>query len=255
MIRSFLLIAFILTLTGFAAGQSWEDSLRIGKKLYQEKQFDKAYRTLLEAQKLAPSTVDLSQDIGNAAYRSQDYDMAEKAFRSAASKSDDQSHNAKSWHNVGNSQMKSKNYQAAVESYKQSLRKDPTDEKTRYNLAEAQRRVKVQQEQEQKQQEQNQENQKEGDQNEESNPSESDQEDQNKENQGEQNQDQKQNPKGQQGGNPDQKSNTEPESKLSDRKTERMLEDLLKQEMQTKKKVQGVESGNNQEQIKSGKRW
>ena len=242
MIRSFLLIMLTLTLTDFVAGQSWEDSLRMGKKLYQEKQYDKAYRTLLEAQKLAPSDVDLSQDIGNAAYRNQDFDMAEKAFRSAASKNENQLKTAKNWHNVGNSQMKAKNYQAAVKSYKQSLRNDPTDEKTRYNLAEAQRRMKIQQEEDQKKQ-------KENDQNQDATPSESDSQDENK------NQNQEGDKDGQQGANPDKRKNTEPESKLSDRKTERLLEDLLKQEMQTKKKVQGIESGKNQEHIKSGKRW
>jgi len=250
MIRSILLITLISTLTGFVASQSWEDSLRIGKEYFQNKQFDKAYRTLLEAQKLAPSNVDLSQDIGNAAYRSQNFDMAEKAFRSAASKNENQSQSAKSWHNVGNSQMKAKNYKASIESYKKSLRKDPTDDKTRYNLAEAQRRLKVQEEQEQKNDEQNQneshQNQK----------SESNQQDQNKKgNQGDKNENQKRNPAGQQGENPDQKSNAQPESKLSNQKTERLLEELLKQEMQTKRKVQGSESVKNQEQVNSGKRW
>ena len=121
MIRSVYLLMLAMTLTGFVTGQSWEDSLRIGKKYYEEKQYDKAYKTLLEAQKLAPSDVDLSKDIGNAAYRNNDFEMAEKAFRAAATKTDDPKQNAENWHNVGNSQMKDKNYQAAIESYKQSF--------------------------------------------------------------------------------------------------------------------------------------
>ncbi|RYM35964.1 tetratricopeptide repeat protein [Brumimicrobium glaciale] len=251
MMRSVLFITVTFCMTGFVTGQSWGDSLRIGKKYYQEKQFDKAYKTLLEAQKLAPSTIDLSQDIGNAAYRNEDFEMAEKAFRAAATKDNDESKNAQNWHNVGNSQMKAKNYPAAIESYKQSLRKNPTDERTRYNLAEAQRRLKIQEEQEQQQ---NQDQQSQDDQDNNNQQEKSDQQDKNNQSEGDENKNQQQKPT-EQGGSPNENANSEPESKLSDRKTERILEDLLKQEMQTKKKVRGMESGKNQEQIKSGKRW
>ncbi|PWH85515.1 tetratricopeptide repeat protein [Brumimicrobium oceani] len=251
--RNFLLIALVFLMTGFSIGQSWEDSLRLGKKYYQEKQFDKAYSALLEAQKLAPSHIDLSQDIGNAAYRNEDFEMAEKAFRAAASKKTDPTLKAKNWHNLGNSQMKAKKYKEAIESYKQSLRGNANDDKTRYNLAEAQRRLKIQEEQQKKQ---NQENQKANeDQQNKQNSQESEQSQKGEEGrEGEKNESQNQNPTPK-GGNPNEQSEAKPESKLSDRKTERLLEDLLKQEMQTKKKVRGAESGQNQEQIKSGKRW
>lgn len=247
--RSVFLLALTFTLTSSVIGQSWEDSLRLGKKYYQEKQFDKAYRSLLEAQKLAPSDVDLSQDIGNAAYRNNDFDMAEKAFRAAAIKNDDQSENAKNWHNVGNSQMKAKNYQDAVESYKQSLRNNPGDEKTRYNLAEAQRRLKVQKKQ-QSQENKNQNQNQDADKNEQDQQNQS--QDQNQNNKEDQNQNNEPN---QAGGEANKNANEKPQSKLSDQKTDRMLEELLKQEMKTKKKVQGIESGKNNEQVKSGKKW
>lgn len=247
MMRSLFLLAVTFFMTDLLTAQSWEDSLRIGKKYYQENQFDKAYKTLLEAQKLAPSNVDLSQDIGNAAYRNKDFEMAEKAFRAAASGDIDESKNAKNWHNIGNSQMKAKNYTDAIESYKQSLRKNSKNEKTRYNLSEAQRRLKVQEER-QKKNDQDQEGQ-------DDEQSKNDQQDKNnKENPGEENKEQQKDPS-QQSGNSDEKSNAKPASKLSNRKTERLLEELLKQEMQTKKKVRGQESIKNKQQIKSGKRW
>jgi|SRR5690554_3124959 len=246
MIRSVIIIALTMLLAVFANGQSWEDSLLLGQKYYQEKEYQKAYQTLLEAQKLAPNGIDLSQDIGNAAYRNADFEMSEKAFQAAAANEKDNNRLAQYWHNVGNSQMKTKDYQAAIESYKQSLRKNPNNDKTRYNLAEAQRRLKIQKEQQQKQQqEKNQHEAQEGDNQQDS-----------KKNQHETDQDQQQNQdQNQQGesGNKDTDATTEP--KLTDRKTERMLEELLKQEMETKKKVQGIESDKNQKQVKSGKRW
>lgn len=42
------------------------------------------------------------------------------------------------FHNLGNTFMKEKHYDRAVESYKEALRNNPTDEETRYNLAVAQ---------------------------------------------------------------------------------------------------------------------
>src|SRR5690554_5028384 len=88
--KNIILLAIVLFVTGFVGAQSWKDSLRLGKKYYQEGNYKQAYQSLLEAQKLAPSEIDLSQDIGNAAYRSQDYEMAEKAFRAAASNGEDE---------------------------------------------------------------------------------------------------------------------------------------------------------------------
>jgi|SRR5690554_442925 len=257
MMKSVILLAIVFFMTGFTQAQSWKDSLRVGKQYYQEGNYKQAYQSLLEAQKLAPSEVDLSQDIGNAAYRSQDYEMAEKAFRAAASNNEDKNTQSKHWHNVGNSQMQAKNYKAAVESYKNALRKDPSDEKTRYNLAEAQRRVKQQENQNQKKnqdQDKNQDQNKSQDQNgsdgDKENNKQSDNQDQNKNNQDQSNQDQNS-----ESGDNNSDATQESEGKLSDRKTDRMLEDLLKKEMQTKKKVRGIESGKNQQPVKSGKRW
>lgn len=41
----------------------------------------------------------------------------------------------KAYHNLGNSMMKEKNYQDAMEAYKDALRNNPNDEETRYNYA------------------------------------------------------------------------------------------------------------------------
>lgn len=226
--------------------QSWEDSLQKGKKLYKEGKYPQAYETLLEAQKIAPEGVDLSKDIGNAAYRSGDYKTAKSAFKSAAAAEESDMNRAQKWHNVGNSEMKEKDYAGAVESYKNALRADPSNDKTRYNLAEAKRRLKKQQEQEQKEnqdqnqsqdQQQGQDNQKQDSQN----------GDQNENNQDQQNQNNSQN-----SGDQSSEANSQ---KLSNKKTDRMLEELLKKEMETKRKVRGVNSEGKNEEVKSGKKW
>lgn len=58
---------------------------------------------------------------------------------------------AMNYHNMGVMSMAAKNYKQAVECFKQSLRDNPKDEETRYNLALAQKLLKDQQQQQKKQ--------------------------------------------------------------------------------------------------------
>ena len=48
----------------------------------------------------------------------------------------------KAWHNYGNAKLLQNNYEDAVMGYKKSLKLNPKDEETRYNLAYAQRKIK-----------------------------------------------------------------------------------------------------------------
>lgn len=61
----------------------------------------------------------------------------------------------KAFHNQGNAFMEQKNYQAAVEAYKNALRNDPTDDETRYNFALAKKMLEKEQKQQKEQKDQN----------------------------------------------------------------------------------------------------
>lgn len=243
-----LVMIIVVFVSSFSWAQNWRDSLSAAHSAYSEGKFKEAHEKFVSAQRLAPEGVDLSKDIGTSAYRKGDYESAEKAFHSAANKSETAEERARKWHNIGNAQMKQKDYPAAVDSYKQALRENPTDDKTRYNLAEAKRRLKKQQEEQQKQQN-NQDNQ--NNQNNQDNQDNQNQQNQNNQNNSSDQQNQQnQNQNGQSG----QASSSE-EQKLSSKKTERMLDELMKQEMETKRRVHGLGSGGQQEEVKSGKRW
>lgn len=253
-----VLIIVVVFVSSSSWAQNWRDSLSAAHSAYSEGKFKEAHEKFISAQRLAPEGIDLSKDIGTAAYRKGDYASAEKAFHSAANKSETADERARKWHNIGNAQMKQKNYQSAMDSYKQALRENPKDDKTRYNLAEAKRRLKKQQEEQQRQEnnqdkQDNQDNQNQQDQN---NQNQQNQNQQNSSDQNNQNNSsyqqsqQNQNQNGQSG----QSSSSEAQ-KLSSKKTERMLDELMKKEMETKRRVHGLGSGGQQEQVKSGKRW
>ena len=250
MLKKIFILTVVLLASQVVMSQSWEDSLELGKKLCKEGKYQRAYSTLKEAQKIAPNEVDLSQDIGNAAYRSKDYEMAEKAFKSAASNDELLNRQAYAWHNVGNSQMQSKDYQGAIESYKNALRKNPSNDKTRYNLAEAKRRLKKQEKKQKqnKNQEQNKnQQQKQNDQ------QKNGQQGENKKNPSDKNQNKQQQQNQQKNGS--QQEAEKRKAKLSDKKTDRMLDKLLKKESKTKRKVRGFNSKKGDEEVKSGKKW
>lgn len=86
---------------------------------------------------------------------------------------------AMAYHNMGNLKYENEAYKEAIDAYKQSLRHNPNDNDTRYNLRMAQLKL---QEQQQQQQDKNQQNQDQQDQ--------KDQQDQDKQNQENQNKDQ-----------------------------------------------------------------
>src|SRR5690554_6401391 len=238
-------ISFFLLSIGFSSAQAWQDSLRRGKELYKIGEYQQAYQTFLEAQRLAPSEINLSNDIGNAAYRSQDYEMAKKAFSAAANARSNQFEQTQYWHNIGNPQFEENDYSNAIESYKQALRANPKNEKARYNLAETKRRVKQEQEKE-KQQEQS--NQEQNDEHQEA----PQQEETQQENQREQRSNQENN--NSEAGS-EREGNEDFEGKLSERKEDRILDDLLKKEIETQRRLREIESSSEEEQVKSGKRW
>jgi tetratricopeptide (TPR) repeat protein len=58
-------------------------------------------------------------------------------------------------HNLGNAQFEKGDYKRAIDSYKSSLRLNPSDQKTRYNLSEALKREHARQNKPQKKKDQN----------------------------------------------------------------------------------------------------
>jgi tetratricopeptide (TPR) repeat protein len=86
-------------------------------------------------------------------------DGALKAFQRAAMQSEDRGVKSDAWNNVGNLLLGSEDVEGAIEAYKTSLRMDPNDAETRYNLnlAMAMRQQQEEQQQQESGEDQNQE--------------------------------------------------------------------------------------------------
>jgi Ca-activated chloride channel family protein len=142
-------------------------NVREGNKLYQNEQFTEseiAYRKSLEVN---PRSTEGTFNLGNALYKQEKYPEASEQYQLLAGQSqkllnDDPANAtrlAQVFHNIGNISMKNKEYAKSVEAYKQSLRLNPKDDETRYNLALAQKLLNDQQNQDQEQDDKNQDQQ------------------------------------------------------------------------------------------------
>jgi Ca-activated chloride channel homolog len=63
------------------------------------------------------------------------YDQAAQNFAVVANSVSDKDTLHQAWHNIGNCYLQKKEYKEAVDAYKKSLKFNPKDEETRYNLA------------------------------------------------------------------------------------------------------------------------
>jgi len=124
--------------------------VREGNELYNELKFEEAEIAYKKALDKNPNYAKASYNLGNTIYQQNknkeaifQYDLAEKIAPDKISK-------AEIFHNIGNSFMKEKQYDKAVDAYKNSMRNNSKDEETRYNLAMAQELLKNQQDKDNK---------------------------------------------------------------------------------------------------------
>ena len=122
-------------------GQAWQDSLNTGKEAFQAGEFKAAMRAFKNAQDIAPKGIDIQELVNQSAYKAANYDEAVKGYSQSLKQAKTAQEQTKANYNLGNAQFKNKNVDAAIESYKDALRKDPSNEKARYNLAYANSKI------------------------------------------------------------------------------------------------------------------
>lgn len=139
-----MLLTFFCLMAWFSFAQSWTDSLNQARKLYLSGDYSGAMDVYKNLEKTQPSSIDLSNEIGQAAYKLGDFDTAADKFNAGLKNNKKLSNKAATNHNLGNTMMRKKNYQDAVNYYKEALKNNPNDEETRYNLSEAIRQLQKQ---------------------------------------------------------------------------------------------------------------
>ncbi len=164
--------------------------IRKGNRLYKKEKFTESETEYRKGLLKDNKSVESAYNLGNSLYNQGKYKEAADAFKGAATMTQDKSKLSSIYHNMGNAYYKAQDYGQSVDAYKKSLKNNPKDDETRYNLALAQKKM---QEQQQNQQNQNQQNQEQQQDQQQQQQQEQQQEQQDKQDQQEQQQQQQQN--------------------------------------------------------------
>ena len=192
MTKKFYILSLILMASAvqvFAQQKTDRDYLRSGNKLYNDSLFIKAEVDYRKALEINPKSTDAMFNLANALLMQQKAKEAMEQYESVSKIEKDKDKLAQIYHNMGVILQSSKQLPQCIEAYKESLRNNPKDNETRYNLALAQKQLKDQQQNQQNQDQQQQQQQK---QEEEKQDQNKDQQEQEQKDQQQQNQQQQQ---------------------------------------------------------------
>jgi len=150
------ILAILIGIPMFA--QQKQSLLREGTKLYSDSSYSQAeikYRKALEKDQ---DYFKSSFNLADAVYKQERYEEASSLFNALKDNASSKDDLAKVYHNLGNSLAKENKYEKAINAYKNSLRINPTDDETRYNLALTKKNKQKQEEQNKDQENKDQEN-------------------------------------------------------------------------------------------------
>jgi len=125
-----------------------------GNKYYAASQFELAEKAYREALRAEPANATARYNLANALHQQKKWDEALAILETLVGEGEDSLRSA-AYYNQGVTHTKQKNLEASIESYKNALRIDPTDQQARENLQKALSELKKQQQQQQQDQKQN----------------------------------------------------------------------------------------------------
>ena len=138
-----LTIFIIFFLVGWLG--NWTRAMKTGTEAYRNQDYDAAVEAFQQATFEKPDDPIALHNLGTALYKIGRYKDAAAAFQRSILKGNIPN-KAAAHYNLGNAQFQLRDFTAAIESYKSSLRLDPHDADAKYNLALALQLLKEQQE-------------------------------------------------------------------------------------------------------------
>jgi len=133
--------------------------IRQGIKSYEQGKYDEAETQFRKANDLNHSSFEAEFNTGAALYNQEKYKETAKQYEDLVNRAQSSAELAQVWHNMGNSLLEEKQYDQSIQAYKNSLRLNPSDMDTKYNLAYALKKLQDQQNKDQKNKDQQKQNQ------------------------------------------------------------------------------------------------
>lgn len=219
--KRILLISSIVLFAAGAFAQQEAPDVRRGNKQYNKQDFTAAEVDYHRGLEKNGNSFEGHYNLGNALFKQDKYPEAQAEYQKATQLLDskqDKKQLAESYHNLGNAYFAQQQYDKAIAAYQQSLRNNPKDNDTRYNLVKAMQMLQEQQQQQQQNQDQN--------------------KDQNQDQQQNQQQEQQEQQEQQDEQNQDPQEQQQDDSKMDKETAEQILRALEQDEQETQEKLQ-----------------
>lgn len=226
------ILVFAYSLIGFKANAQEERRfVRRGVEKMEQEKYDEAETQFRKALEEKPTSFEAGYNLASSLFKQEKFEEAFKQLKGSEPFTDDPKKMASLYHNIGNSLLHQQQIDPAIEAYKSSLKLNPTDDETRYNLIAA---MKMKEEQDQ-----------------------DDQDDQQQEQQQEeqqQDQEQQQEEQEQQEQEQQQQQQEERQQELDKENAQRLLNAIEQEEKELMEKLQ-KEKHKEQQPVKIDKNW
>lgn len=161
------ILGFAYSVIGFTTNAQEERRfVRRGVDKMEQEKYEEAETEFRKALEEKPTSFEAGYNLASSLFKQEKYEEALKQLKGSEPFTDDSKKTASLYHNIGNSLLHQQQIDPAIEAYKNSLRLNPADDETRYNLIaamkmkeEQENQDEQQQDQEEKQEEQQQEEQ------------------------------------------------------------------------------------------------
>jgi Ca-activated chloride channel homolog len=150
-----ILCLFVVNDSAIAQKNQSYQQLRNGNGNYKNKNYKQAEIDYRKALDKNPNYLKAIYNLGNALYKQGRFEEASKYYQEVVNNPNvNKKLAASAWHNLGNIQLSTQKYQESMDAFKNSLKLDPKNERSRYNYEYARKKIQQQKQQQQQQQQQ-----------------------------------------------------------------------------------------------------
>ena len=159
-LKYMLLSACLLFSVSISAQKNVRKNIRSGNKAYKQEKYSEASTHYNEALSENPMSPEANFNAGNTFYRQKEWDKSMESYQQFLGiEKENPLKMSAAWHNIGNALLQKKELEKSMEAYKMALRLNPSDDKTRYNLAVVQKMMQDRQQEQDKDNQQQQQQQ------------------------------------------------------------------------------------------------
>jgi tetratricopeptide (TPR) repeat protein len=152
--RTILNIAILLSFSTVVFAQNPLRYFREGNRLYQDKKYEEAGNLYYKGFLADSTDIRAAYNMSNIIYKLGEHKAANEAYNLLLTDKNfnrklSNTQKADVYHNLGNTYVRTEDYENAINAYKESLKLNPNDNDTRYNLAYALQKKRQQEQQQQ----------------------------------------------------------------------------------------------------------